>query len=246
MKPNPTITSNLNGGAYDKTQLPPDIANAMRDSPVSVCGAGVGGIRELEETGFCIYDIQRMHDDFSVTYYNNNNVEMENQVAVMEVDFYRADSFVDYSDDEIIDITLSAVSETFGTKKIGADQIVDATVIRARNAVSHFAPNSALYSPDVKLGEGMYIAGDWVDRTGHASWSTEKSVVTARQAAQSLSKDFGLQNSQCEIIPTAQDTPQLTALRQGASILRRILPPKTLPPSPWIFAQQLLNGEKEL
>ena len=49
----------------------------MRDSPVSVCGADIGGIRELEETGFCIYDLQRMHDDFSVNYYNNNNVEKE-------------------------------------------------------------------------------------------------------------------------------------------------------------------------
>ena len=245
IKPNPTITSNLNGGAYDKTQLPPDIAKATRASPVSVCGAGIGGMRELEETGFCIYDLQRMHNEFSVNYYNNNNVQKENQVAVMEVDFFRADSFVDYTDEEIIDITLSAVSETFGTEKIGADQIVDATVIRARNAVSHFAPNSALYSPDVKLGEGMYIAGDWVDRTGHASWSTEKSVVTARQAAQSLSKDFGLQNSQCDVISAAKDSPQLAALRQGASILRSILPPKTLPPSPWIFAKQLLEGEKE-
>jgi hypothetical protein len=34
--------------------------------------------------------------------------------------------------------------------------------------VSHFSPNSALYSPDVKLENGLYICGDWVDRTGHA------------------------------------------------------------------------------
>mmetsp|Transcript_9078 Transcript_9078/g.20516 ORF Transcript_9078/g.20516 Transcript_9078/m.20516 type:complete len:664 (-) Transcript_9078:56-2047(-) len=244
LKPNPTVSSNLDGGSHDKTQLPPDIAQAMSDSPISVCGAGIGGIEELKETGFCIYDLQRMHDEFSVDYYNKN-VEESDQVAVLEVDFYRADSFVNMDDGQIADLALRTVSAAFGTAKIDSDGIIDATVLRARNAVSHFAPNSALYSPDVKLGDGMYICGDWVDRTGHASWSTEKAVVTARQAAAVFTRDFGLKNSQCKVIPAAKDTPQLSALRQSTRLLRNLLPPKTLPPSPWVFAKQLLSGDKE-
>jgi len=244
LKPNAFITSDLNGGSHGKTQLPPDVAEAMSDSPITVCGAGIGGIEELKETGFCIYDLQRMHDEFSVDYYNNN-VEANDQVAVLEIDFYRADAFVDMDDDHISDLALRAVSAAFRTAKIDSDEIVDAVVLRARNAVSHFAPNSALYSPDVKLGDGMYICGDWVDRTGHASWSTEKSVVTARQAASALSRDFGLKDSTCEVIPAAKDTSQLTALRQSARLLRNVLPPKTLPPSPWVFAKQLLSGDKD-
>lgn len=110
--------------------------------------------------------------------------------------------------------------------------------------MSHFAPNSAMYSPDVKLDEGMYICGDWIDRTGHASWSTEKSVVTARQAASALSRDFGLKKSQCNVIPAAKDTLQLSSLRQSARLLRAVIPPKTLPPSPWVLAKQFLSGEK--
>ncbi len=244
LKPHQTVTSDLNGGCHKRTQLPPDVAKAMVDSPIAVCGAGIGGVHELKETGFCIYDLQRMHDEFSVDYYTNN-IDQSDQVAVLEVDFYRADAFVDFNNDEIVELALEAVAAALGTAKIDSDNVVDSTVLKARNAVSHFAPDSALYSPNVKLEEGMYICGDWIDRTGHASWSTEKSVVTARQAADALSKDFRLKKSEINVIPAAKDTPQLTALRQSARVLRSLLPPKTLPPSPWVFVQQLLSGEKE-
>jgi len=216
----------------------------MFDSPIAVCGADIGGIEELKETGFCIYDLQRMHDEFSVDEYHGN-VEQSDQVAVLEVDFYRADAIVDMDNQKITDLALEAVAAALGTSKIEHSEIVDSKVVRARNAVSHFAPKSALYSPDIKLDEGLYVCGDWVDRTGHASWSTEKSVVTARQAASALSQDFGLKSSKCQVIPAAKDTPQLNALRQSARLLRSVLPPKTVPPSPWVFVKQLLSGDKE-
>jgi uncharacterized protein with NAD-binding domain and iron-sulfur cluster len=188
-----------------------------------------------------------MHDEFSVDYYNEKSVDESDRVAVLEVDFYRADSFVDLDDEQIADLALRAVSAALGTAMINSDDILlDAAVLRARNAVSHFSPNSALYSPDVKLEDGLYICGDWVDRTGHASWSTEKSVVTARQAASALSRDFGLRDSRCVVIPAAKDTAQLSALRQSARVLRRILPPKNIPPSPWVLVRQILSGEKDL
>jgi uncharacterized protein with NAD-binding domain and iron-sulfur cluster len=246
LKPNPSITSNLIGGSHDKSLLPPDMAKAMSDSPISVCGAGIGGLDELKETGFCIYDLGRMHDEFSVDYYNEKGIDESVREAVLEVDFYRADSFVDLDDEQIVDLTLRAISAALGTAKIKSlDILLDAAVVRARNAVSHFSPNSALYSPDVKLEDGLYICGDWVDRTGHASWSTEKSVVTARQAASALSRDFGLRDSRCKVIPAAKDTAQLSALRKSARVMRRILPPKNIPPSPWVLVRQILSGEKD-
>lgn len=239
LKPHEAVTSNLNGGLHSKTQLPPDLANAMSDSPIAVCGAGIGGIEELKETGFCLYDLQRMHDEFSVDESGDNDGE-----AVLEVDFYRADELVDLDNQQVTDLALRAVAAATCTLKIDPSKITGSTVLRARNAVSHFSPNSALYSPGVKLDEGLYVCGDWVDRTGHASWSTEKSVVTARQAASLLSQEFGLESSRCVVIPAAKDTPQLTALRESARLLRSILPPKTLPPSPWVFAKQLIAGGK--
>ena len=241
LKPHPIITSDLKGGLHGKTQLPPDVAEAMKDSPVAVCGADMGGIKELKETGFCIYDLQRMHDEFSV----DASAHGDEQVAVLEVDFYRADDIANLDNDEIASLALEAVSVALGTTKIDDADIVDKAVIRARNAVSHFAPNSALYSPGVKLDEGLYVCGDWIDRCGHASWSTEKAVVTARQAASVLSRDFGLKGSNCKIIPAAKDTPQLSALRRSARLLRAFAPPSTVPPSPWVFAKQILSGKKD-
>ena len=58
-----TRTCGLKGGMHDSTLLPPTVANAMADSPVVVCGPEIGGIAELRETGFCVYDLQRMHDE---------------------------------------------------------------------------------------------------------------------------------------------------------------------------------------
>ena len=243
LKPHYIISKNLKGGSYSKTQLPPDVANAMIDSSVAVCGAGIGDISELKETGFCIYDLQRMHEEFSVDYYNINSVALADQAAVLEVDFYRAELFVDISDAQIVKLTLKAVSAALNTKLIETDIVLDSKVVRARDAVSHFAPSSALYSPNVKLENGIYIAGDWVDRTGHASWSTEKSVVTARQAAFVVSKDQGLKYSSCKVIPAPEDTHLLSALRKSAKLLRTVLPPKTLPPSPWVLAKQFLSGD---
>ncbi|KAK1744142.1 hypothetical protein QTG54_004675 [Skeletonema marinoi] len=97
-----SISSNLRGGSHSKSQLPSDVANAMIDSPIAVCGAGIGNIEELDEAGFCIYDLQRMHEEWSVDYYANNNVPAEDQLAVIEVDFFRADAFVDLDNDGIL------------------------------------------------------------------------------------------------------------------------------------------------
>ena len=243
LQPHPSITSDLKGGVSDKTQLPPDVARAMTDSPVTVCGAGIGGIVGLEETGFCIYDLQRMHDEFRVDR-PGLGLDGDDDVAVLEVDFYRADDIANLNDDEVAKVALDAISAAFGTKTIGTDCIVDKAVVRARNAVSHFAPKSALYSPNVKLGDNFYVCGDWIDRTGHASWSTEKSVVTAKQAAAAFSTDLGLLRSKCDVIPAAKDTAQLSALRKSARVLRSIVAPATAPPSPWVFLKQLLSGEK--
>jgi hypothetical protein len=51
----------------------------MRASPVVVAGPEMGGIPELREAGFCVYDLQRMHDEHA-----------RGETGVMEVDFYRA------------------------------------------------------------------------------------------------------------------------------------------------------------
>lgn len=238
LRPNDVITSNLAGGSYDSSQLPPDMANAMKDSPVIVCGPRIGGIPELAEAGFCIYDLQRLHDEFSV----GASGAMQTCAAI-EVDFFRADAIADMkSDNEITDLVLRAVAAALNVRRIDKSAVLDASVVRARNAVSHFCVDSASASPGVKLEKGLYMCGDWVDRTGHASWSTEKAVVTGRQAIAALSQDFQL-DCLADILPVAEDTVQLAALRKIAKTLRVVTPSitqlGTIPTSPWVMSEKL-------
>ena len=232
-------TKGLLGGKHDSTQLPPDMARAMKDTPVIVCGPEIGSIPELKETGFCIYDLQRMQDQFAI-----RGTPSVSDVAVLEVDFFRAASIAQISDDdEVAALALEAVAKALGTREIDPSQIIDKSVVRARDAVSHFAPNAPF--PDVRIRKGISMAGDWIDRTGHASWSTEKSVVTGRQAAQSIAKDLDL-DCETDIIPAAPDTAQLSALRNVASKLRSNVPPpgSGIPPSPWVFGREILSGPR--
>jgi len=241
LKPHTVVTCGLAGGQYDATLLPSDVAEAMKESPVVVCGAEIGNIPELKETGFCIYDLQRLHDEFAV--------ENQRESAVLEVDFFRADDIADIQDDEqVAKLALQAVAATFKTVPISSNNIIDVAVVRARNAVSHFVTKSASYSPPVRLSKerGIYMAGDWIDRSGHASWSTEKAVVTGRQSAQAVLEDFGLlsQSRQVSVIPAAPDTPALEALRRGAQILRSLVPPPGdgVPQSPWNFLESVVEN----
>ena len=74
LKPASYRTAGLSGGSFDSTLCPPEVALAMVASPVLVCGPGVGGLTELKETGFCVYDLQRMQQEFA-----------EGELSVLEV-----------------------------------------------------------------------------------------------------------------------------------------------------------------
>jgi len=211
------------------------IARAMKDSPVVVCGPAIGGIPELTEAGFCIYDLQRLQDEFRL------NTLTES--IGLEIDFFRADDLAAIEDNmEVAKIALKAVSAALNIDPIDAESsILDLSVVRAKDAVSHFCVGSASWSPEVRLRKGMYICGDWIDRKGHASWSTEKAVVTARQAVAALASDFNL-SCDTNVIPAAPDTPQLHALRQVARSLRSLTPSAVIPRAPWVALKELSGG----
>ena len=98
----------------------------------------------------------------------------------------------------------------------------------------------------MRLGEGVYACGDWVDRTGHASWSTEKAVVTGRQAAAAVGRSLGLRAVDAQVIPAAEDTPQLAALRKIAAALRAVAPTGTAlpPPAPWAALLKAVSSQR--
>lgn len=69
-------------------------------------------------------------------------------------------------DDAVTRLALRAAAAALGLPAwaLPSSLIVDAAVVRARRAVSHFDPGSAKLSPPVTLGGGVYACGDWVDR----------------------------------------------------------------------------------
>jgi uncharacterized protein with NAD-binding domain and iron-sulfur cluster len=222
------------------TGLPRSIEKAMKDSPVVVCGPNVGNIPQLAETGFCIYDLQRLQDEFKTS--NKSQQGTEPCVAV-EVDFFRAEDIAKMEDNmEIAKLTLRTIAAALNVEPINPDMILDASVVRARDAVSHFCVGSASWSPDVKLEKGLYMCGDWIDRTGHASWSTEKAVVTGRQAAEALATELGMTTTAPAVIPASSDTAQLAALRQASKLFRNVAPTDVIPPAPWVLLRQLSGG----
>jgi uncharacterized protein with NAD-binding domain and iron-sulfur cluster len=174
---------------------------------------------------------------------------LEGECFAIEVDFFRADRLANMSEEDVVDLTLRAISASLSLssplEKERNDMMIDVSVVRARNAVSHFCVGSASASPSgTRLRHGIYICGDWIDRTGHASWSTEKAVVTGKQAAIAFAQDFNLAQSEATrfpIIPAASDSPQLKALRQVASTLRNLLPKgmNAIPLAPWVLLKQL-------
>ena len=234
-----SVTRNLYGGQHDATQLQENYANAMKDSPILVCGEniGKGKFQELKETGFCVYDLQRLQDEFSVDY-DISTSDFKGKCAVLEIDFFRANAIANLDNDAVIDLTIKVLSHALNLPPLSQDLILDSSVLRARDAVSHFSIGSASYSPPTTLSENLYICGDWVDRTGHASWSTEKAVVTGRQAAKSiLDKSFDKLSNKIQILNAADDTQSLKALREIAVSLRKTFPPKDdgVPLSPLVF-----------
>jgi uncharacterized protein with NAD-binding domain and iron-sulfur cluster len=208
-----------------------DIRAAMADSPVVVCGPNIGGIPQLAETGFCIYDLQRLQDVFATKF-------KEGELFTIEIDYFRADAIERMSDESVVELAVMSVSAALSINPPDDPNLKDVSVVRARNAVSHFCVGSASASPiSTRLRRGMYICGDWVERKGHASWSTEKAVVTGRRAATEFARDFMIRGSDAipPVVPAATDTPQLAALRTVAKAARQFLPfsEESIPSAPW-------------
>ena len=118
------------------------IEHAMKESPVVVCGPNIGNnLPELIETGFCIYDLQRLHDEFSSSSSSSSNAgdndttNTTNNIIAYEIDFFRADDLIQITDDmEVAKIALSAVSAALNIDDISQTTfdllVADVSVVR--------------------------------------------------------------------------------------------------------------------
>ncbi|MGJ3253050.1 MAG: hydroxysqualene dehydroxylase [Elainellaceae cyanobacterium] len=156
-------------------------------------------------TGWTFFDLNALHDDYR-----------EETGSVVEVDFYHANQFLALDDTEMLPIVqrcLATCVPAFQTA-----QIVDHSVIRLPQAVSHFAPGSYRYLlPATTSFENVFMSGDWIVNR-HGSWSQEKALVTGLEAANLVIQTVG-HGKQANILPVEPDEAHI---QMGRSLNRSV------------------------
>lgn len=131
------------------------------------------------DVGMTMFDIRSIHGERSPTVLGAPG-------AVIEVDYYHANSLLALSDEEIVCKVKRDLDILVG-KSCQMSTVVDAAVVRLPGAVNWYFPGSWQDMPQVQSTgiSNLYYAGDIV-RTSHGSWSQEKAFVTGIQAANVL------------------------------------------------------------
>ena len=152
-----------------------------------------------ETTGWTFFDLNALHDEYK-----------DEPGTVVEADYYHANQLLNLTDKQIIPLVqkdLAGCIPAFGKAKV-----IDQSVIRIRQGVSHFAPGSYRYLlPGKTSFSNVFMSGDWIV-TRHGSWSQEKAYVTGLEAANRVIEQFG-QGQLAEIIPVVPDEPHIQAAR---------------------------------
>ncbi|MEO1006928.1 MAG: FAD-dependent oxidoreductase, partial [Cyanobacteria bacterium J06638_38] len=101
----------------------------------------------------------------------------------------------------------------------GVAKVVDSSVIRVKEGVTHFFPGSYqhLLSAETEI-PNLYMSGDWII-TRHGSWSQEKAYVTGLEAANLVVEKFGM-GSKANIIPIEPDEPHIQVARNINQTIR--------------------------
>ncbi|MBD2578059.1 FAD-dependent oxidoreductase [Oscillatoria sp. FACHB-1406] len=150
-------------------------------------------------TGWTFFDLNTLHDDYR-----------DEPGSVIEADFYHANQLLGMSDAEIVAKVCRDIATCI--PEFSSAKIIDSSVVRVRQGVTHFAPGSYQYLLPAQTSiPNVLMSGDWVV-TRHGSWSQEKAYVTGLEAANLVVNRFGL-GQKAEIIPVEADEPHIQAGR---------------------------------
>lgn len=171
-----------------------------------------------DTTGWTFFDLNALQDEYR-----------DEPGTVVEVDFYHANQFIPLDDKDIISIVhryLTTCVPGFYDAKV-----VDSSVIRLPQAVSHFAPGSYRHMLPARTSfANVFMSGDWII-TRHGSWSQEKAFVTGLEAANMAISYLG-EGQLANILPVEADEVHIQALRQlnnGFRDIKKLLPDFWLP-----------------
>ncbi|NET43782.1 FAD-dependent oxidoreductase [Okeania sp. SIO2B3] len=169
-------------------------------------------------TGWTFFDLNTLHDEFR-----------HEPGTVVEVDFYHANQFLPLSDGEIIKMVQTYLA-TCIPEFIEAE-IIDQSVVRVREAVTHFFPGSYQYLLPTKTSfDNVFMSGDWIVNC-HGSWSQEKAYVTGLEAANLVIDKFKL-GQKANIIPVEKDEEHIQFARTINKSFREI--GKSIFPNIWL------------
>ncbi len=151
-------------------------------------------------TGWTFFDLNALQDEYE-----------QESGSVVEVDFYHANQLLPMKDSEIIQKVHRDLSVCL--PKFQQATIIDYSVVRIPQGVTHFSPGSYQYLLKAQTPiPNLYLSGDWVI-THHGSWSQEKAYVTGLEAANLVIEQFH-QGQKANIIPVEPDEPHIELARQ--------------------------------
>ncbi|MGK7945365.1 MAG: FAD-dependent oxidoreductase [Microcystaceae cyanobacterium] len=157
------------------------------------------------------------------TFFDLNNLQDEYQQetgSVIEADFYHANQLLSMSDQEIVKKVHHDLSVCVPQFKQA--NVVDQSVIRVSQGVTHFSPGSYQYLLKAKTPiPNLYLSGDWVI-TDHGSWSQEKAYVTGLEAANLVIEQFKI-GQKADLIPIEPDEPHIQFARQINSMAKSVI-----------------------
>ena len=169
-------------------------------------------------TGWTFFDLNHLHDQYQ-----------DEEGSVVEVDFYHANQLLPMSDQEIIKKVHRDLTTCIAD--FGEATIIDSSVVRIPQGVTHFAPGSYQHLLKVKTAiPNLFMSGDWIV-TNHGSWSQEKAYVTGLEAANQVVSYFN-QGKNANIIPVEKDEPHIQLARTINQNIRALT--KNLLPDFWL------------
>jgi uncharacterized protein with NAD-binding domain and iron-sulfur cluster len=157
-------------------------------------------------TGWTFFDLNVLQDEYK-----------DELGSVVEADFYHANQLLPMSDEEIV----TKVQKDLATciPDFARAEIIDRSIIRVSQGVTHFAPGSYQYLlPAITSIPNLFMSGDWIV-TRHGSWSQEKAYVTGLEAANLVIKRFG-KGEKANIIPIEPNEPHIEFARTVNQTIR--------------------------
>ncbi|PLZ78018.1 hydroxysqualene dehydroxylase, partial [Fischerella thermalis] len=131
-----------------------------------------------QTTGWTFFDLNALHDEYQ-----------HESGTVVEVDFYHANQFIPLEDQDIVSIVQRYLATCI--PEFQQAKVIDHSVIRLPQAVTHFAPGSYRYMLPAKTSvKNVFMSGDWIISC-HGSWSQEKAYVTGLEAANLVISHLG-------------------------------------------------------